>query len=450
MRRSGNSVAYARGMGKSGTSDQVWRSWSGLTTAHPASILTPASVEEVVDAVVAGRRHGVQVKMVGAGHSFTDVAATNGLLLRPDRLAGVVAVDRDAMTVTALAGTRLHELNATLHRLGLSLHNMGDVDQQTVAGAIATGTHGTGGRWASLSAQVAAVELVAADATMRSVSPARDPELFEAARLGLGAVGVLTSVTFRVEPDFVLEAVEEPATWDAVVDGFDDLVAGNDHAEAYWFPHTDRMLTKRNNRTGEGPRPLSRWREYVDDELLSNTVFGLLNRVGNAVPATIPPLNKVAARGLSARTYRDAPYRVFTSPRTVRFREMEYALPREAGMVALREARALIGRRGWRISFPVEIRWAPADDLWLSTASGRETVYLAFHVNARTDHTAYFTEVERLLRDHGGRPHWGKLHSMTAADLAGDYPRLDDFRAVRDRVDPDRLFTNAYLDRVLG
>ncbi|MGN6129417.1 MAG: D-arabinono-1,4-lactone oxidase, partial [Nocardioidaceae bacterium] len=220
--------------------------------------------------------------------------------------------------------------------------------------------------------------------------------------------------------------------------------------EAYWFPHTSRMLTKRNNRSREVARPLSRWRAYVDDELLSNTVFGLLNRIGDAAPATIPPLNRVAARGLSARTYRDPPYHVLTSPRRVRFRAMEYAVARAGGLCARREARALVERRGWRIGFPVEIRWAPADDVWLSTASGRETVYLAFHVNARTDHTAYFTEVERLMRAHGGRPHWGKLHTLTAADLAGDYPRLDDFRVVRDRVDPDRLFTNAYLDRVLG
>jgi L-gulonolactone oxidase len=437
-------------MGASGTSERVWRSWSGLTTAHPASVLVPASVEEVVDAVVVARRQGLRVKMVGAGHSFTDVAATDGLLLRPDRLTGVTALDRQAGTVTVLAGTRLHDLNATLHRLGLSLHNMGDVDRQTVAGAISTGTHGTGGRRASLSAQVAAVQLVAGDGTLRDASPERDRDLFEAARLGLGAVGVLTAVTFRVEPQFVLEAVEEPATWDAVVTGFDDLIAANEHFEAYWFPHTSRMLTKRNNRTREAARPLARWRAYLDDELLANSVFGLLNRVGDLAPATVPPLNKVAARGLSARTYRDAPYRVFTSPRRVRFREMEYAVPRQAGMAALREARALIERRGWRIGFPVEIRWAPADDVWLSTASGRETVYLAFHVNARTDHTAYFTEVERLLRTHGGRPHWGKLHTLTAADLVGDYPRLDAFRAVRDRVDPDRLFANTYLERMLG
>jgi L-gulonolactone oxidase len=413
-------------------------------------VLSPASTSEVVDAVVAARRNSLGVKMVGSGHSFTDIAATDGLLLRPDRLTGITAVDREAMTVTVRAGTPLHELNTTLDRLGLALHNLGDVDRQTVAGATATCTHGTGGRWASLSAQLAGLELVASDGTVHRVSADADPELFAAARVGLGALGIVTEVTFLVEPAFTLEAVEEPATWDEFVGGFDEIVAANQHAEAYWFPHTDRMLTKRNNRTLDPLRPLSRVRAYVDDELLSNTVFGWVNGVGNAVPRAIPRLNRVSARALSARTYSDASYRVFTSPRSVVFREMEYAVPRAAGMAALAEARAVIERSGWRISFPVEIRHAPADDAWLSTAYGRDSVYLAFHVNARTDHTAYFAAVEQVLRGFDGRPHWGKLHTRSADDLAPAYPRFADFLAVRDRTDPDRIFANPYLDRVLG
>ena len=432
---------------------QRWESWSGLETAQPAQVLTPTSPAEVVDAVVAARTHGLTVKMVGSGHSFTGIAVADGLLLRPERLVGIRTVDRDAMTVTVLAGTPLHVLNEHLHDLGLALHNMGDIDRQTVAGAIATGTHGTGGRWASLSAQVAGLEVVTADGSVVQARPGGTDEevaLYEAGRVGLGALGIVTAVTFLVEPAFALEAVEEPMTWSQVVDGFDDLVDGAMHAEAYWFPHTDRMLTKRNNRTLDDLAPLSRVRAYVDDELLSNTAFGLLNRVGNRVPAAVPRINRISARALSARTYTDVSHRVFTSSRRVVFREMEYAVPREAGMPALTEVRALIEQQGWRISFPVEIRHAPADDAWLSTAYDRPSVYLAFHVNAQTDHTAYFTGVERVLRAYAGRPHWGKLHTRTAADLAPAYPRFADFLAVRDRVDPDRLFTNAYLDRVLG
>jgi L-gulono-1,4-lactone dehydrogenase len=433
-----------------GGTTRGWSNWSGLATAHPAQLIAPADATEVADAVVAAGNNGLRVKMVGAGHSFTDIAVTDGLMLRPDRLVGIVGVDRDTMTVTVLGGTPLHVLNERLHGLGLALHNMGDVDRQSVAGAISTGTHGTGGHWASLSAQVAALELVTADGSLLRASTTENSEVFHAARVGLGALGILTAVTFMVEPAFTLEAVERPMSWAEVVDGFDAMVAENHHAEAYWFPHTDRMLTKRDNRTLDEPRPLSRLRAYVDDRLLSNTVFGIVNRVGNAVPRSIGTINQVSARALSARTFSDASYRVFTSPRRVVFREMEYALPRAAGMAALADVRRLIDRSGWRISFPVEIRYAPADDVWLSTASGRDSVYLAFHVNAQTDHTAYFTGVEAVLKEYDGRPHWGKLHTRSATDLAPAYPHFADFLAVRDRLDPDRLFTNRYLDRVLG
>jgi FAD-linked oxidoreductase len=430
---------------------RTWRSWSGLATARPTQVLCPASSAEVVEAVAAARAQDMRVKMVGSGHSFPGIAVTDGLLLLPDRLVGIRTVDRDAMTVTVLAGTPLHVLNRRLHGLGLALHNMGDIDRQTVAGAIATGTHGTGGRLSSLSAQVAGVEIVTGDGALRQVGPdGREPDLFRAAQLGLGAVGIVTAVTMRVEPAFALQAVETSMRWEEVVDGFDELVAANQHFEAYWFPHTDRMLTKRNNPVSGVLRPLPRTRALLEDEVLENGAFEVVNRVGNLVPAAIPPMNRLAARTLSDRTYSDASHRVFASRRRVRFREMEHALPREAGMPALAELRRLIDRSGWRIGFPVEIRYTPRDDVWLSPSYGRESVWLAVHVNARTDHTRYFAGVEQMLRTYDARPHWGKLHTRTAADLSPAYPCFADFLAVRDRVDPDRLFSNAYLDRVLG
>jgi L-gulonolactone oxidase len=430
----------------------AWRSWSGLTVVRPAQVLAPATTAEVVDAVLTARAQGLRVKMVGSGHSFSDIAATDGVLLLPHRLTGVVAVDRDTMTVTALAGTPLHALNERLEGLGLALHNMGDIDRQTVAGAVSTGTHGTGGRVSSLSAQVAGLELVTADGEVVRARPDGDPRearVFAAARVGLGALGVLTSVTFRVEPAFALVAVETPMPWSTVVDGFEELASANDHFEAYWFPHTDRMLTKRNNRTSEPPRPLSRVRAYVEDELLENTAFGLSNRLGDRFPRQIPRLNRLSSHALSPRTYSDVSHRVLASSRRVLFREMEHALPREVGMKALSEVRSLIERRGWHVGFPLEIRHAPADDCWLSPAHERDTVWLACHVNGRTDHREYFSAVEEVLASYGGRPHWGKLHTRSGPDLAPAYPRFEEFVALRDELDPGRLFGNDYLQRVL-
>lgn len=428
----------------------TWRNWSGLATADPTKVLAPATPEQVAEAVRDAARSGHRVRMHGTGHSFTDVAVTDGVHLQPHRLSGVVAVDRRAMTVTALAGTTLHELNARLEALGLALHNMGDVDPQTLAGAVSTGTHGTGGVTASLSGQLEALQLVTADGELRTVDRDHDPELFHAARVGLGAVGVITALTFRVEPAFHLHAVEQPMAWEELLERHSTLVEGHHHVDAYWFPHTDRCLVKTNDRTLEPPAPLSRRRAWVEDELLSNTAFGAVDRFTTRFPRTVPTVNRLTARGWGAREYVDLSHRVFVASRRVVFREMEYSLPREQGMAVLRQARRLIERQGWKVAWPVEIRATPPDEAWLSSTYGRDSVYLAFHVGQGVDHRPYFTGVERLLREHDGRPHWGKLHTRTAADLAPAYPRWADFAAVRDRADPERLFANDYVERVLG
>ena len=428
----------------------TWTSWSGLSTAHPARQVTPHDAQEVVAAVLAARDQHLRVKMPGHGHSFSDIAVTDGVLLRPDALRGVVGVDREAMTVTVLAGTSLRELNVALEGLGLSLHNMGDIDEQTVAGAVSTGTHGTGGTTSSLSAQVAGLELVTGQGDLLRVDRQQHPEVLDLARLGLGALGVLTSVTFDVEPMFVLEAHEAPMRWAESLDRFEELCAENHHFEMYWFPHTDRILSKRDNRTLDPAVPLSRTRRWVDDEFLANRVFGWANALGNRRPRLVRRLNELSGRALTERRYSDVPHRVFTSPRRVRFREMEYAVPRSAAMDALRAVRARIEASDWSIGFPVEVRACPAEDVPLSPAYGRDTVYLACHVNAQSDHTDYFGAVEEVLRSYDGRPHWGKLHRRAEADLRPAYPRWAEFVALRERLDPDRLFTNTYLERVLG
>jgi L-gulono-1,4-lactone dehydrogenase len=433
-----------------------WQNWSGLESAEPSEVASPASTEGVVRAVVAARGAGSTVKMVGSGHSFTGIATPGDVMLRPDRLAGIVSVDRDAMTVTAYAGTRLDVLNTELEGLGLSLHNMGDIAAQTLAGAVSTGTHGTGGVAAGLAAQLAGFQLVTGTGEVLDASRSSNPDVFELGRVGLGALGILTTVTFAVEPLFLLEAHEQPMSWDEALGSFDEMVAESHHCDMYWFPHTDRMLTKRNVRLAADladASPVGRVRGWVDDELLANSVFGVLTAVANRAPAMIPRLNAVAARALTARTYSDVAHRVFTSPRRVVFREMEYAVPRAAGLEALREVRRVVDASAWRFSFPVEIRVAPADDVALSTAYDRDSCYLAFHTHHRSDwatHTAYVEAMEAILRDHDGRPHWGKLHTRTAADLAPAYPRFAEFLALRDRLDPDRVFANDYLRRVLG
>ncbi|MEU2547969.1 D-arabinono-1,4-lactone oxidase [Streptomyces roseolus] len=438
------------GPGSARTAGSPWRNWAGNVTSRPVREVSPASAEELAAELRRAARDGLRVKTVGTGHSFTPIAATDGVLVRPDLLTGIRRIDRAAMTVTVASGTPLKRLNVALAREGLSLTNMGDIMEQTVAGATSTGTHGTGRDSASLAAQIRALELVTADGRVMTCSAERHPEVFAAARIGLGALGVVTAVTFAVEPLFLLTAREEPMRFDRVIAEFDQLHAENEHFEFYWFPHTDNCNTKRNNRSAGPAAPLPRLGGWFEDEFLSNGVFRAACALGRAVPPAIPSIARVSSRALSARTYTDIPYKVFTTPRRVRFLEMEYALPREAATTALRELKAMVERSPLKVSFPVEVRTAPADDIALSTASGRETAYVAVHLYRGTPHRGYFTAVERIMTAHGGRPHWGKVHTRDADRLAAVYPRFAEFTALRDRLDPERLFANDHLRRILG
>jgi L-gulono-1,4-lactone dehydrogenase len=439
-----------------------WRNWARNVAARPRRVASPRTAAQVADEVSRAAADGLTVRMTGSGHSFTPVAVTDGVLLRPGGLSAIRSVDARAGLVTVEAGCSLHKLNAVLLARGLALANMGDIQAQTVAGAVQTGTHGTGREVGGMAAQVAGLEMVLANGTIVSCSadsPAGSagggPDgigdgLFDAARVGLGALGVLTAVTFRVVPAFLLEAREEPMRWSEVISRLDELTGENEHFEFYWFPHSEGCLTKRNNVSAGPPRPLKAWRHWLDDEFLSNTVFGLTCRLGHHVPGVISTVNAAASRALGSRTYTDAAYRVFTSPRRVRFKEQEYAIPRAALAGVLGEIRALFDRRDWRISFPIEVRVAPSDDLWLSTAYRRDSAYIAIHIFRASPHQEYFRAVEDLMIAVGGRPHWGKMHTRDAGYLSGVYPRFADFVALRDALDPERRFGNAYLEHVLG
>ncbi len=424
----------------------TWTNWAGNVTTTPALIAHPASTDEVVQLVTTHPR----LKAVGAGHSFTPIAATEATLLRLDRMNRVLTADTTSGLVRVQAGISLHDLNRRLDALGLALPNLGDVDPQSVAGATSTGTHGTGARLFGIAKAVAGLQLVTAAGEVLEIGP--DHELFDAARVGLGALGIVTEVTLQCVPAFLLHAREEPMALSEVLTGLDDLVDGNDHFEFYFFPHTDKALTKRNNRVPEGtePSPLPRWRHLLDDELLSNTLYEQVQRVGTKRPALIPRINAVSGSLLGAREYTDASHEVFISPRRVRFRESEFALPRAAAADVIREMQRWYASADEHVSFPVEVRFTAADDIWLSTGHERDNVYIAVHQFHRTDPARYFAAMQDIFTAHEGRPHWGKMHTLGADYFRTVYPRFDDFVAVRDKLDPERKLTNDYLDQVLG
>ncbi|GDY31122.1 L-gulonolactone oxidase [Gandjariella thermophila] len=410
----------------------------------------PRSTEEIAEAVASAARDGLAVRPRGSGHSFTGVATTSGVAVDLAAWSGVVAVDGELVTVRA--GTPLHRLNAELAALGLALPNLGDIDRQTVAGAISTGTHGTGARFGGLATGVHALELVTADGSVLRCAEDERPELFAAARVGLGALGVISTVTLRCVPAFVVRAHEYPARLDAVLAEFGDLTEREDHVEFHWFVHSDRVLVKRNERLPQGTpaRPMHPLRRFYEYEVMENAAFGLVCRLGRAVPRLVPRLNRMCGALLSERAYSDASYRVFTTPRRVRFVESEYALPRERLHDVLAELRSAVRVLPHPVIVPVEVRVAAADDIWLSTAYRRETAYVAVHQFLGMPYREYFDAFEAIAAAHGGRPHWGKLHGMDAAGLRERYPRFEDFRRVRAELDPAGVFRNDYLDRVLG
>lgn len=429
----------------------TWQNWGRSVTAHPVEVATPRAADEVAGVIRSARERGLPLRPVGAGHSFTEIAATDGVLLDVSHIRGLLTVDAATRRVRLGAGTRLHELPDLLDPHGLALENMGDIDRQTIAGAISTGTHGTGAGFRGLAAQVVGATLVTAAGEVLVVDETTNAELLPAVALGLGALGVLVDVTVQCVPAFLLRAHEGSAALEDVLSHFDEYAVA-DHFECYWFPGTSRVQTKTNTRVPvDVPhRRPGRVARTIDQRVVQNGLLRAVCEIGVAAPQLTPPLNRLATSVLGEKVYTDRSHAVFTSPRHVRFRESEYAVPREALPEAVRALRTLVERNAWRISFPVEIRTAAADDRWLSTAHGRDSGYIAVHRYWKEDYVPYFREFDALMREFEGRPHWGKLHFQDAESLAGVHPRFGDFAAVRDRLDPERVFTNDYLRTVLG
>ncbi|WP_369369948.1 D-arabinono-1,4-lactone oxidase [Promicromonospora sp. Populi] len=445
----------------------IWTNWARTVSVTPVRQEQPASEDELSDAVRRAVKGGHQVRVVGGGHSFSPAAATDGVQLNLDRMNALHRVERDPDTghalVTVGAGMRLYQLNRVLAERGLAMQNLGDIDRQSIAGAISTGTHGTGARFGGLSTRVRGLTIVGPDGDVTRATPTERHDLFEASRLGLGATGVLSTVTIEAVPAFDLHAVEDIWPLEQVFEELDHLVDDNDHFEFFWFPTTRRVQILRNTRVEAGPGPSSspglghrvrraaaRARSFLDDEVLANAALEGANRLATTFPATTPRLNAVAARALRPRDYRAPSHEVLCTNRRVRFREMEYAIPRALVVDVLKEIDDWLSSSRENVPFPMEIRFAPADDVWLSTAHGRETAYVAVQQYWRLPHARYFEAAEQIFTAAGGRPHWGKIHTRDAEYLADQYRHFPDFLRVRESADPEGVFTNPYTRGVFG
>jgi L-gulonolactone oxidase len=431
------------------TSRTRWRNWAGNQTCVPQAIVRPTSEDELAEVVRQAHDAGQRVKVVGSGHSFTDVAVTDGVLVDLSHYEKVTAWDPEARQITAQAGLTLTKLNRSLAVRDVALANLGDITYQTISGAISTGTHGTGRRFGNLSSQVVGLRLITGDGSVVACSPEVEPEVFAAARVGVGALGAISTVTLQCVPAFRLHAVEQLERVDDVMADWEGFVDDTDHTELFWIPGTGWAITKRNTRTDEAPRPLSRSEHLRSKVLQDNLLFGLALKADRLRPGLGRRVQRLAPAP-ERLEFTDESHKVFASPRWVRFLEMEVGIPLAAVPEALERVRRLVDRLGQPVGFPVEVRSVAADDIPLSPSSGRETGYIAVHVPKGGSHHAYFQGVQQIMGDYEGRPHWGKLHFLDAADLAPRYPRWDEAMAVRRRIDPDSTFASVATDRLFG
>ncbi len=375
---------------------------------------------------------------------------TDSVMMRIEALDRILEADATSGLAKVEAGITLAGLSERLDGFGLAMENLGDINTQTIAGAISTATHGTGAGLRNISAQVVAMELVLADGSLRELTSDSDPDLLRAARVGVGALGAIATVTLQCVPAFNLHRIDQPQPIDQVLSSFEELAESNDHFEFFVFPCTDDALTIRRNRTDVAPRPRSAARRFLGDTVLENGGGDLMLRTVRRWPKSAPRFTGLAARVMSQGDQLDRSDRIFANQRSIRFTEMEYALPREHGPEAVSRVLELIRRERIEVAMPIECRVVAPDDAFLSPAHERPTVYVAVHQYRGMPWRRYFEVVTEIMEGFGGRPHWGKRHLQTAATLAGRYPRWDDFQTVRDQLDPGRVFTNEYAERVLG
>lgn len=388
----------------------TWQSWSGRIRCTPSEIVLPTCEDEIVAAVRAAERARRTLRVCGSGHSFTPLVATDGVLLELDGWQGVESSDAAACRATIRAGSKIASLGEELRARGMALANQGDVDVQALAGALATGTHGTGAALGSLSSQLAGLRLVAGGGMTVACDDAADPDLLAAARVSLGALGVVTAACLQLVPAYRLhERVWKVGIADCLA-RLDEHVRAHRHFEFFWYPH----------------------RDYAEMKALD--------------PTDAPPDPLEGSKGERI----DWSYRVFPSQRDLRFNEMEYAVPAASGPACFAAVRARMRARHPDVLWPVEYRTVAADDGWLSPMYRRDSVAISIHQDAALPCDAFFADVEPVFREHGGRPHWGKIHNLAARELAPLYPMWERFLEVRRRLDPDGVFLNDHLRVLLG
>jgi FAD-linked oxidoreductase len=424
-----------------------WSNWSGSVQGVPLQVARPRSVEELVRLIGAYGRDGRHVRVVGAGHSFTPLVQTDDVLMSLDDLQGIETIDTERGTATVLGGTRLFNLGNALFEHGLAQENLGDINVQSISGAISTGTHGTGTRFGTLSTQVAGLTLVTASGEILECSPECEPDVFKAAQVSVGTLGVIAKVHLRVVPAKRLHYQASRKKLSECLANLEQYKQENAHFEFYWFPFTDSVQVKFLNETETTATTGSLWGNF-NKIVLENGVYWVLSEFCRLVPRSCKSVSNLSAQTITNIDETNYSHRLYTTPRWVRFQEMEYNIPAEHTSAVITEIQHCIEQNQFAVHFPLECRFVHSDDIWLSPAYQRESAYIAVHMYRGMPYQSYFQHIEEIFKRYQGRPHWGKIHTRTSEELAGLYTRWHDFRRVRATLDPDGMFLNDYLRKL--
>ncbi|OJJ23822.1 FAD-binding oxidoreductase [marine bacterium AO1-C] len=423
------------------------KNWGGTVVFNPKFVRYPTSHEEVVEIVKTARQNHQQVRIIGSGHSWTPLVNTNYILVSLDQYQGVETLDKANCTAVVKAGTKLKLLGELLHAEGLAMENMGDINVQSIAGALSTGTHGTGVKFGTLATQMLEITFVNGLGETVVCSEHTNREIFKAAQISLGALGIITKIKLRLVPTFKLKYVSAKADLDDTLLNLDKYKQENRNFEFYWFPHTKTVQLKLVNKTPEPPKNVGFAKKF-NDVVMENGLFGFLSRISRAFPKVAPRISKISAWGVSKGTYINHSHLIFATQRLVRFYEMEYNIPQESFINVIKEIETCVNEHQFKVHFPIECRWVKADDIMISPASGRDSAYIAIHMYKGMEYKSYFDAIEQIFRKYNGRPHYGKMNTLKQTDFAELYPNWQKFMDIRQQMDPDKMFLNEYLQEL--
>lgn len=417
---------------------QQWNNWSGFQHSQPEHILKPSSIDELKNIV----QNHHKIRVVGAGHSFTPLVCTDATLLSLDHFSGVENVNTALTQANIWSGTRLFNLDQYLEPIQQSLMQQGDIDQQSLAGAVSTGTHGTGLNLHCISAYVEAFELLTASGDILTCSRQDNPNIFEAGRVSLGSLGILTKITMQNKPRYKLKEHVRLCSVKEFLENIDLWKTQHRHIECFAFSHADQLILKTLDITDEDiqPRKLS-WPS--EDALL--TICCSLTK---SFPALNPKLQKLLGVFVKPTTFVDWSSQIFPTPRETKFNEMEYQIPIESGMECLEAVLTALKNAKAQTFFPVEFRFVKGDDIWLSPFYQQDSISISVHQYHKQAPNQLFDEIEPIFQHYRGRPHWGKMHNMGASQLQALYPKWDDFMQLRAQLDPTQKFLNPYLEKL--